>query len=261
MKICLSVIKSCISPTKIEYIWPKNCKSPENTYDTLNTNLNSNTCGLTSRNNIAFSNQPLKNFSLIYDSYFLNKMNLTENVLMVYKVPIPNIWSKTSDYYRTLNASVISSEQKTSFNKETRLGLLRPTYVVCGKVIFSDVSACLSRGSHALMAVILSTGGVYSSMHLGRHPPRTDTPGKHPPQADTPWGRHPLPTSPPSVMRIGSAAGCGEVCHPLGRHPPRQTSPRQTPPWQTATAVVGTFLLSCYDVHFRLQWRMEGEGR
>ena len=42
-------------------------------------------------------------------------------------------------------------------------------------------------------SVILSTGGgVYPSMHLGRHPPRVDTPWADIPRADTPLlGRHP----------------------------------------------------------------------
>ena len=69
---------------------------------------------------------------------------MTENVPMVSKVLIPNIWNKTSDYSTTLKASVISSEQKTSFHKETRLGSLLTAYVVWGKVIFSDISVSLS---------------------------------------------------------------------------------------------------------------------
>ena len=42
----------------------------------------------------------------------------------------------------------------------------------CGKVMFLHLS------------VILSTGGVYPSMHLGRHPPADTPPGRHPPPAD-----------------------------------------------------------------------------
>ena len=69
---------------------------------------------------------------------------MTENVPMVSKVLIPNIWNEISEYSTTLKASVISSEQKTSFYKETRLGSLLTAYVVCGKVIFSDMSVSLS---------------------------------------------------------------------------------------------------------------------
>ena len=55
----------------------------------------------------------------------------------------------------------------------------------CGKVMFSQASV-----------ILFTAGGVYPSMHWGRHP-QADTPwqtlpgrhllGRHPPWADTPW--------------------------------------------------------------------------
>ena len=57
----------------------------------------------------------------------------------------------------------------------------------CGKVIFSQAS------------VILSTGGVYPSMHWGRHP-LGRYPPENTPRSDTPWADTPPPwadTPPP----------------------------------------------------------------
>ena len=61
----------------------------------------------------------------------------------------------------------------------------------CGKVMFSQAS------------VILFTGGVYPSMHWGRHPPR---------QTPLPWADPPPPT-----------ATAAEGTHPTGMHSSNNT--------------------------------------
>ena len=81
--------------------------------------------------------------------------------------------------------------------------------------------------------MILSTGGVSASVHVGiPHPPEetpprsrhplplgADTPQSRPPRVDTPWEQTPLGADTPQSR------------HPPSRHLPwEQTPPKQTPP-------------------------------
>ena len=90
----------------------------------------------------------------------------------------------------------------------------------CGKVMFLH------------LFVILSTGGVYPSMHLGRHPPgETPIPGRHLPGQTFPGQTPPWADTPEQT-------------------PPWADTPADPPPQQTATAADGTYLTGMHSYSF-----------
>ena len=127
----------------------------------------------------------------------------------------------------------------------------------CGKVMFSQ--ACVKNSVHGVM---------YPSMHWGKHPPDTHTPGqtpppgrhpqgrqplgRHPPEQtppgrhlweDTPLGRHPLDRHPPPLVKHPPGQTHPEADNPLGRHPPGQTPPPRRPLQRTIRILLECILI------------------
>ena len=109
--------------------------------------------------------------------------------------------------------------------------------------IFTSICHSVHRMDWGRHPLPRQTGGMYPSIHWGRHPQETPFWQTTPLWADTPWqtppgrylpGRHPLADT------------------PLSRHPqadtPGQTPPRQHLPWRSLPHCTG--MLSCFEFHW-----------